>query len=173
MASVNNVHVNPLNFAFASLAQLSFVKSATVSMSVGHSSNLVELYSLKTAMSCSNELVRFVCFCVVHKVFMYWCITSLNGSVGAGAGGRWSAIKRFCSLHSMWSKLSAGWPSPASTHWCKSFISLVSVMNWLSLLYTWSLGWPSAYGPPKATVASELWALSLSMSVHSGCSALR
>ena len=36
---------------------------------------------------CSNEFVRFVCFCVVHKVFVYCHITSLKGSVGVGRGG--------------------------------------------------------------------------------------
>ena len=87
MASVTNVHVNPLDCALASLAQVSFVRSAAVSMSLSHSSNFVELYSLKTAMSCSNELVRFVCFYVVHKVFVYCHITSPNGSVGVGRGG--------------------------------------------------------------------------------------
>ena len=127
----------------------------------------------KTVMSCSNELGRFVCFCMVHKVFMYWCITSPKGSVGVGGGGGWSAINRFCSLHSMWSKLSAGCPSPVSTHWCKSFISLVSVINLSWLLYIGSLEWPSASGPPKATVASEPWVLSLSMSVGSGSPVLR
>ena len=50
MASVSNVHVNPLDFVLASLALLSFVRSAAVSMSVSHYSNLVELCSLKTAM---------------------------------------------------------------------------------------------------------------------------
>ena len=51
MASVTNVYVNPLDIASD---QLSFVRSAAVSMSVSHSSNFVELYSLKTPMSCSN-----------------------------------------------------------------------------------------------------------------------
>ena len=87
MASVTNVHVSPLNVALASLAQLSFARSAAVSMSVSHSSNFVELYSLKTAMSCSNEFVRFVCFCVVHKVFVYWHTTSLKVSAGVSGGG--------------------------------------------------------------------------------------
>ena len=87
MASVTNVCVNPLGFTLAILAWISFVRSAAVSMSVSHSSNFVELYSLKTAMSCSNELVRFVCFCVVHKVFVYWHITSLKGSAGVAGGG--------------------------------------------------------------------------------------
>ena len=86
MASVTNVHVSPLNFTLVSLALLSFVRSAAFSMSVSHSSNLVELCSLKTAVSCSNELVRFDCFCVVYKVFVYCCITSLKGSVGEGVG---------------------------------------------------------------------------------------
>ena len=70
MASMTNVCVNPLDFALASLAQLLFVRSA-VSISISHSSNFEESYSLKTAMSYSNELVRFVCFCVVLKVFVY------------------------------------------------------------------------------------------------------
>ena len=62
MASVTNVHINPLEFALASLAGLSFERSAAISMSVSHSSNSVESYLLNTAMSCSNELVRLVCF---------------------------------------------------------------------------------------------------------------
>ena len=61
IASVANVLVNPLNMAFASSVQLSFVRSAAVSISINQSSNFVELYLLKTAMSCSKELVRFVC----------------------------------------------------------------------------------------------------------------
>ena len=71
IASMTNVWVSPLDLAFASLAQLLFVRSAAVSISVSQSSNFVESYSLKTTMSCSNELVRFVCICVVHKVSMY------------------------------------------------------------------------------------------------------
>ena len=35
-------------------------------------------------MSCSSEFVRFVCFCVVHNVSMYWHITSLKDSIGTG-----------------------------------------------------------------------------------------
>ena len=84
MASVTNVHVIPLNLTLASLAWLSLVRSEAVSMSVIHSSNFVESHSLKTAMSCSNELVRFVFFCVVDKVFVYWHITSSKGSVCVG-----------------------------------------------------------------------------------------
>ena len=88
MASVTNVHVNPLDFALASLAYLSFVKYAAVSMSVSHSSNFVELYSLKTAMSCSNVLVRFVCLFLCGTQGVVYChITSLKGSVGVGGGG--------------------------------------------------------------------------------------
>ena len=88
MASMTNVCFNPVDFALASLAQLSFVRSAAVSMSVSHSSNFVESYSLKTSMSSSNELVRFVCFYVVHKGFVYWSITSPKGSVGVGGGSQ-------------------------------------------------------------------------------------
>ena len=164
IASMPNVHVNPLNFTLASLVLLSFVRSAAASMSVNHSSSMVESCSLKTAMSCSNEFVRYDCFCVVHKVFVYCHITSLKGSVCVGGGGGWSAIEGFCSSHSMQSKVSAGCPSPASTCWCRSFITLVSAVNLSWLLYTWSSGWPSASGPPKATVASVLWVLSLLIS---------
>ena len=71
IASVTNVGVNPLDLAFASLAQLLFVRAAAVSISISQSSNFVESYSLKTAVSCNNELVRFVFFCVVHKVSMF------------------------------------------------------------------------------------------------------
>ena len=41
-------------------------------------------------------------------------------------------------------------------------------LSWLS--YTGSLGCPTASGPPRATVASELWVLSLSISACSGSS---
>ena len=84
IASVTNVWVSPLDFALASLAQLSLVRLAAVSKSVNHSSNFVESCLLKTAISHGSEFVRFVCFCVVHIVSMYWHITSLKGSIGAG-----------------------------------------------------------------------------------------
>ena len=71
IASVTNIWFNPLDLAFASLAQLLFVRSATVSISISKSSNFVESYSLKIVMSCSNKLVRFVCICVVHEVSKY------------------------------------------------------------------------------------------------------
>ena len=71
IASETNVRVNPLDLASASLAQLSLVRSAAVFISINHSSNFVESYSLKTVMSCSSELVRFVCFCVVCSVSVY------------------------------------------------------------------------------------------------------
>ena len=87
MASVTDVHINPLNLTLASLTLLSLVRSAAVSMSVSHSSSFVESCSLKTAMAYSNEFIRFDCFCVVHKVFVYCCITSPNSSVGMGGGG--------------------------------------------------------------------------------------
>ena len=118
IASITNVWVNPLDFAFASKAQLSFVRSAAVSISISKSSYFAESYSLKTAMSCSKEFDKFVCFCVVHKVSVYLHIISPRGSVGAGEGGGRSTRERFGSSHSMWSKHSAGCPSLASTHWC-------------------------------------------------------
>ena len=70
MASVINVWVNPLDLALASLDLLSFVKSAAVSISVSQSSRFVAWCPLKIAMSCSKQIVRFVWFCVVHKVFV-------------------------------------------------------------------------------------------------------
>ena len=87
MASVTNVLINPLEFALSSLALLSFVRSAAVSMSASHSPSLVESCSLKAAISCSNDFVRFDYFCVVHKVFVYCCMTCLKGSVCVGGGG--------------------------------------------------------------------------------------
>ena len=65
-----------------------FVRSAAVYISINHSTltTFVESYSLKTVMSCGKELVRFVCFCVVHKVLVYWHITSPKGSVSVGRG---------------------------------------------------------------------------------------
>ena len=68
MASVTNVHVNLLDFALASLALLSFVRSAAVSMSIEPFFQFGGVMcSLKTAMSCSNQFVRFDCFCVVAQ----------------------------------------------------------------------------------------------------------
>ena len=87
MASMTSVHVNPLDLALASLGLLFLVRSADVSMSVSQSSSLVESCSLKTDISCSNEFVRFYCFCMVHKVSVYSCITSLRDSTGAGGCG--------------------------------------------------------------------------------------
>ena len=71
MASVTSVHVNPLDFTLASLALLSMVRSAIVSMSVSQSSSLVELYPLKTDISFSHEFVRFDCS---QWYTMYLCI---------------------------------------------------------------------------------------------------
>ena len=117
-------------------------------------------------MTCTRELVRFVCFCVFHNVSVYWCITSPKGLVGVGfeVGCGWSMRERFCRSHSIWSKLSAGWPSLASTHWCKSFISLISAVTLAWLLGINLLGWPSVSDPSKAMVVSESLVFSLSLS---------
>ena len=103
IASVTIVWVSPLDFALASLVQLSLMRLAAVSMSVNHSSNFVESCSLKMTMSCSNEFVRFVCLCVVHCVPIYWHLTSLKGSVGTGVeiSSTLSTRERFSSSHSM------------------------------------------------------------------------
>ena len=105
IASVTKVHVSPLDFALASLPWISLVRSAVVSISVNHFSNFVESCSLKMAMSYSREFVRFVCFCAVHRVSIYWHITSLNGSVGpwGEAGCALSIRERFSSSFSSWS----------------------------------------------------------------------
>ena len=87
MASVPSVYLKPCDFAFASLALLSLVRSAAISMSVSQSLNLVESCSLKTGISYIKEFVRLDCFCVEHKVSVYWCNTSLRGSAGAGGCG--------------------------------------------------------------------------------------
>ena len=62
MASVTTLHVKPLDFTLASLALLSLVRFAAVSMSVSQSSNLVESCSLKTGMSCSKEFGGWTVF---------------------------------------------------------------------------------------------------------------
>ena len=99
IAFMTNVHFNPLDFALVSLAQLSMVRSAAVSISVNHSYTFVESCSLKMTMSCSRKFVRFVCFCVLHSVSVYWHTTSLNCSVGAGIEGVCvlNTRERFCS----------------------------------------------------------------------------
>ena len=91
IASVTNVHVNPLDFALASMAWLSLVRSAAVFIFINNSSSFVESCSLTMAIFCSRELVRCVCFCVVHSVSMYWCTTSPNGLVGVGIEADWHA----------------------------------------------------------------------------------
>ena len=85
IASVTNVLVKPLDLAFASLAQLLLVTSATVSISINQF-QFWRIVLIKTVISCSKELVRLVYFCLVHNVLVYWCITSLRGSVGIGIG---------------------------------------------------------------------------------------
>ena len=87
IASVTSVHVKPYDFTLASLALLSLVRSAAISMSVSQSSNLVESCLLKTGISSSKEFVRLDCFCMEHKVSMYWHNTSLKGFAGAGGCG--------------------------------------------------------------------------------------
>ena len=141
IASVTKVWVSPLDFALANLTQLSLVISAAVSKSIHYSSNFVELCSLKTVTSCSREFVRFVCFCVVHSVSMYWHTTSLNGSVGAGVevSCALSVTERYSAVPILGGLCS---PIPlladlllASTHCHKLFISLVSILK-----FAWLLG---------------------------------
>ena len=119
-------------------------------------------------MSCSSEFVRFVCFCVVHIVSLYWHTTSLNGFVGAGVevSCGLSMRERFHSSFykwSMWSNPSAGWPSLASTYCCTLLIFLASMLK-----FAWPLGrrlprWPSTSDPLKAILVSKLFVVSLSL----------
>ena len=81
--------------------------------------------------------------------------------------------ERFCSICSMQSKLSAGFPSLTSTHWHSSFISLVSAVNLAWLLGKSSSMLPPTSSPPKATIVSEPLMLSLSIPVASGSSTWR
>ena len=66
IASVTSVCVKPLDFTLSSLALLSLVRSAAISISLSQSSNLVESCSLKTGMSCIKEFVSLDCFCMEH-----------------------------------------------------------------------------------------------------------
>ena len=163
IASVTRVHIRHWDFALASFSLLSLVRFTAVSMSKNQSSNLVESCSLKTGISCIKEFIRLDCFCVVHKVSMYWCNTSPRGLAGAGGWGWWKVIDRFWSSCCMWSRSPAGWPSPAVTLWHQSFSSHVRAVNLSWSAYAGSLGCPSVSGSPKATVASKLWVLSLSI----------
>ena len=108
IASVTKVGVSPLVFALASLAQLSLVRLFLSLLTTPL--NFVDSYPLKTTMSCSREFVRFVCFCVVHSVSVYWHITFPRGPVGAGTEVSCapSVRERFCSSHSMQSNPSVG-----------------------------------------------------------------
>ena len=154
IASMTNIHVNPHDFALASLAPLSLVRSAAVSILVNHSSNFAESCSLKMAMSCSKELVRCVCFCVVYSVSMYRSTTSPNGSVGVEVEVgcvlrvRESVCISFLGK-SMLSNPSTGWHFLASIHCCKLCISLASMCKSDWLLEGRSLRWPSASDPQK------------------------
>ena len=167
IASMTKVCGNPLDFALASLAQLSLVRSTAVSISVKYSSNFVESCLLKMAMSWRREFVRFICFCAVHSVSVYWYTTSLNGVVGVGAeaGCVLSVRERVCSSCSRWSMQSnpsAGWPSQASTHCHKLCISLAAMFKSAWLFSRRSLRQSSAFYPLKAIIVSELSAHALS-----------
>ena len=149
----------------ASLAQLSLVRSAAISKSVNHSSSFAESFSLKMAMSCSSEFVRFVCFCVVHNMTVYWHITSPKVYEGAGVEVNCTLNMRegFCSSCCMLSNLSTGWASPTSICHHKLLISLVCMVTFAWLLCRMLLRWSSASNPPKAIVVPDLFMLSLSL----------
>ena len=75
MASMANMCVNYLDFALASLAWLSLVRAAAVSISINHSSNFVESLFIEDGNVLQQGIVRSVCFCVVHRVSVYWHTT--------------------------------------------------------------------------------------------------
>ena len=82
-ASDIKVQVKPLDFACASLVQFSCVRSAADSMSVNQSSNCEESMPVKIVISWSKLLVKVVFCCAVHKVSVYCCNRSSNGSGSA------------------------------------------------------------------------------------------
>ena len=111
--------------------------------------------------------MRFVSFCVVHSVSVYWCATSQNGSVGVRVevGCVLNVRERVHSSHSrqsMWSNPSAGSLSLASAHCCKLCIFLVIMFKFAQLLGRGLLRQPSTSDPLKAIVVSGLFVLSLS-----------
>ena len=117
-------------------------------------------------MSCSRELVKCVCFCVMHSVSIYRCTTSPNGSGGVGVEVDCMLRVResVCSSHSrqsICSNPSTVWPSPASMHCHKLHIFLVSMFKSAWLLGRRSLRQPSTADPPRAIIVSELFVLSL------------
>ena len=169
LASMTKVHVSPLDYALGSLAQLSLVRSAAVSISINLSSYFVESCSLKMAMSCSRESVRFACFCVVHSLSVYCCTTLQNGCVDAGVevGFALSVRKRFCSSCSrpfILSNPSTGCASLASIYCHKLFISLVGMPKFAWLLGRMLPRQPCTSDPSKAVIVSKLFVLSLSLS---------
>ena len=121
------------------------------------------------AMPYSREFVRFICFCIVHSVSVYWHTTSPNGSVGAvvGSGCALSVRERLhssCSRQSMQSNPFAGSPSLASSCCHKLFNSLARMLKFAQLLGRRLLRWPPVSDPPKAILVSKLFVLSLSLS---------
>ena len=78
-ASDISVHINPLDFACASLVLLLLVKSEAVLISMNQSSNCEESLLLKTAVSWNRVFTEVVFFCAVHKVSVYCCKTSPRG----------------------------------------------------------------------------------------------
>ena len=111
-------------------------------------------------MSCCREFVRLLCFCVVHRVSVYWHTNFPDGSVDDGVGVSFdlSMRERFCSSCSRWSMQSnpsGGCPSLASIHCHKLFISLVCMPKFAWLLGRRSPRHPSASDPLKAIVVSN------------------
>ena len=68
------------DLASARHAWLSFWISVAISRSVSQFSSFVESHPWNVVMSWSKDLMRFVCHCVVHKVFVYLCIAMCRHS---------------------------------------------------------------------------------------------
>ena len=95
-----SVWVRPGDLAMARHAQLSFKMSAAVSsISLSQSSNFVASHLSNVGMSWSKDMVRFVCCCVAHKVWVYFCVAVYRGSsTGLQVGHSWSVMASCFSL---------------------------------------------------------------------------
>ena len=164
---MTNMHVNLLDFALASLAQLSLVIPLLFLYLLTIPLILLNCVNWWWQCPIARNLWDFfasvwciVCPCIGKPLL--WMVLQVLGlkSVVPWEQGR---LCSSCSRQSMWSNPSAGWPSLASIHHFTMFISLATTVK-----FAWPLGrrssrWPSASDSPKAIIVSEMFVLSLSL----------